>query len=360
VFVFGEVWKITEHRKGLRRFFTAFFIVEFLVYLTGLLFSRWLPDNAVHIIGFIGTSWMLFLIYMTTGILLVEILLYACKRLHPTLVDKRLNRVKGITFIVLFFAITAVMWRGNYKFNHPVVVHKEITIDKTAGLLKSLRIAAIGDTHFGFLIHKDYAKKYLRLIMEQKPDIILFVGDMIDAELRPMLDQNMGEELRQLHAPFGVYSCTGNHEYRNEAEKKIKWLNDNGIVMLRDSAVLIDSAFYVIGREDVDAPFVRKPIREIIDEQHVNKQKPVIVLNHNPKYLNEDVEAEADLALYGHTHHGQFFPGNIYTELIFEIAHGYKKKGNTNIYVTSGLGLAGPQYRIATQSEIAVIDLLFR
>ena len=58
----------------------------------------------------------------------------------------------------------------------------------------------------------------------------------------------MDEELARLYAPFGVFSCTGNHEYRYDAEEKIQLLNDVGITMLRDSAVLVDSLFYIIGR----------------------------------------------------------------------------------------------------------------
>jgi hypothetical protein len=47
-------------------------------------------------------------------------------------------------------------------------------------------------------------------------------------------------------------------------------------------------------------------------------------------------------------------------EIVFEVAHGYKKKENTHVYVTSGIGLVGPQFRIGTVSEIAIITILFR
>ena len=128
--------------------------------------------------------------------------------------------------------------------------------------------------------------------------------------------------------------------------------------MLRDSAVMIDSAFYVVGREDRVVP-TREPLKQIISQQEVDLSKPVIVLNHTPDYLDEEVDAGADIALYGHTHHGQAFPGNIATELIFEVAHGYKKKGDTHVYVTSGIGLVGPQYRIGTVSEMVMLTVHF-
>ena len=361
LYVFWTGWRILKHRKVLRALFTSFFVIEFLVYLTALIFSRHLTDEMIQIVGFIGTTWMLFLMYMAPLLLIIDLtfLVHKRKSFLPAFVYRYDNRARASAFIAFFCFVVGVMWIGNRKFNHPVIVQKEVAIQKHAGNLKTLRIAMIGDTHFGYLIDKDYVKKYVNLIMAQKPDIILFVGDIVDAGISPLISQNMGEELKQLHAPFGVYSCTGNHEYRYDAEEKIKWINDNGIAMLRDSAVLVDSAFYIIGREDITKPTPRKSISDIIATQQIDKEKPIIVLNHNPKYLDEDVAAGADLALYGHTHHGQFFPGNIYTDLMYEVAYGYKKKGNTHVYVTSGLGLAGPQYRIATQSEIVMITLRF-
>ena len=161
--------------------------------------------------------------------------------------------------------------------------------------------------------------------MAQNPDLILFVGDIIDSQIEPIREMQMDKELARLSAPLGVFSCTGNHEYRFEAEEKISLLNNAGITMLRDSAVMIDSAFYVVGREDRVVP-TREPLKQIISQQEVDLSKPVIVLNHTPDYLDEEVDAGADIALYGHTHHGQAFPGNIATELIFEVAHGYKRK----------------------------------
>lgn len=128
--------------------------------------------------------------------------------------------------------------------------------------------------------------------------------------------------------------------------------------MLRDSAVLIDSAFYIVGREDYKAP-QRKPLEQILREQRVNTALPIIVLKHNPIDLNEEVCAGVDIALYGHTHRGQSFPANLITDLIFEVSHGYKKKGDTHIFVTSGLGLAGSQHRIGTQSEIVILNVKF-
>ena len=360
ILVFLKGWDVFKTQKLLRMFWTVIFVFELLVYLTGFAFYRHLPPEIIHPIRMMGTSWMLFLLYLG-GLVLTGDFLYLVFRKKITRPKELLDQ-PGKMKLTLFLSSVAVviltLSYGSYKFNHPEVRQVDIQVGKSAGKMDSVRIAMVGDLHLGYLINRNDAKRMVDLIMEQKPDLILFVGDILDSRLDPVQEQRMDEELRRLHARLGVYSCTGNHEYRYEAEQKIQWLNRAGISMLRDSAVLIDSAFYVVGREDVVFP-ERVPLSEILNRQNVNRFKPVIVLNHSPNDLDEEVNAGADIALYGHTHHGQAFPGNIATRLVFEVAYGYARKGDTHIYVTSGLGLAGPQYRIGTVSEVAVLNVKF-
>ena len=360
VLVFLKGWDVFKTQKLLRMFWTVIFVFELLVYLTGFAFYRHLPPEIIHPIRMMGTSWMLFLLYLG-GLVLTGDFLYLVFRKKLTRPKELLDQ-PGKMKLTLFLSSVAVviltLSYGSYKFNHPEVRQVDIQVGKSAEKMDSVRIAMVGDLHLGYLINRNDAKRMVDLIMEQKPDLILFVGDILDSRLDPVQEQRMDEELRRLHARLGVYSCTGNHEYRYEAEQKIQWLNRAGISMLRDSAVLIDSAFYVVGREDVVFP-ERVPLSEILNRQNVNRFKPVIVLNHSPNDLDEEVNAGADIALYGHTHHGQAFPGNIATRLVFEVAYGYARKGDTHIYVTSGLGLAGPQYRIGTVSEVAVLNVKF-
>lgn len=86
---------------------------------------------------------------------------------------------------------------------------------------------------------------------------------------------------------------------------------------------------------------------------------PKILLDHTPFNLNEAIENNIDIQLSGHTHHGQIFPGNLITPLIYEISWGYKKKANTHFYVTSGAGTWGPPVRIGSKSEIVKIKIKF-
>lgn len=362
VYIFLKGMRLLEEKRVWRAVFASFFIVEFVLYLTGLYLHPILPDNIVRFLWLMGSTWMVFLFYMTLLWLIIDLLLYINRR--KPFMGRYLNdnpRITGaIFFAVTTVSIVAIMYMGSYRFRNPTVTKLEININKEAGEHSTLRIVAVSDLHLGYLINKQYATRYVDLINEQNPDIVLFVGDIIDAEMSPIIEQNMHEDFLRLNAPLGVYSCTGNHEYRYEADYKIDWLNANaGIKMIRDSAVLIDSSFYVVGREDWIIP-TRKDLKEILVEQDVNSELPIFVLNHTPNDLDEEMNNGADIALYGHTHDGQVFPFNILTRLMFEVSNGYKKKGDTNVYVSSGLGLSGPQYRIGTKSEIVVLDVTFK
>jgi predicted MPP superfamily phosphohydrolase len=146
----------------------------------------------------------------------------------------------------------------------------------------------------------------------------------------------------------------GNHDYFGGLKNSLKFLDEAGIHVLRDSAVLIDSAFYIVGRDD-RSNRQRKPIAALVDS--LDKSKPIILLDHQPYNLEEAEAYGIDLQISGHTHQGQVWPISVITNMIYEDDHGFLKKGNANIYVSSGIGIWGGKFRIGTQSEYVVIDL---
>lgn len=358
--VFLRGWHAFDRKRWVRIILILVFVIELLIYTAGFIFYRHFPENINQFIRVMGTSWMLFLLY-SGGIWLITDLIYIFTnriRRKSWRYREQPQRYKISSYIITILFVVIIMINGHINFLNPVVQQIPISINKSGGKLDSIRVAVIGDLHLGWMIKREHTKRFVDLIMLQNPDLIVFVGDIIDSNIDPIIEQKMDVELARLKAPLGVFSCTGNHEYRYDAEEKIQLLNDAGITMLRDSAVLVDSLFYIIGRED-RIVLDRNSLEEILNEYAVDRSKPLIVLNHTPDNLSEEVDAGIDIALYGHTHHGQAFPGNIATEIVFEVAHGYKKKGNTNLYVTSGIGLVGPQFRIGTVSEIAMLNIRF-
>lgn len=361
VYVFVRGWQILPKKKVYRVPYTLLFAVELVIYLIGVAFSVSLPIEVLKPILLLGTSWMVFIGYTTALFLIYDFIKFLGRWFRPI---KKFNMqnisLRQFYAVMSVIIVVCVMAYGSYRFWHPIVNELDLNIEKRVEGLKTLKVAMVADIHAGYLIDKKILERYVDKIMEQKPDVILLVGDIIDYDLKPLVDQKMNEEFRRLKAPYGVYVTTGNHEYRLNFKEKIDWLaSKTGMTMLRDTAVEVAGKFYVVGRED-DHAIERKSLLNIMLAQSVNKELPVIVMNHEPKRLSEESSQGVDLAVYGHTHNGQLFPNNLLMSLVYEVGHGYKKKDNTHIYVTSGLGLAGPQYRIGTISEIVILNLHFR
>jgi hypothetical protein len=197
----------------------------------------------------------------------------------------------------------------------------------------------------------------VKILNDMNPDIILLAGDIVDEDLAPVIEKNLGETLRGLRAKYGVYAVTGNHEYIGGVEEAVRYLSEHGITVLRDKAVLIDGSFYVVGREDRSITGFtgekRKPLKQIM--AGLDKRLPIILMDHQPYHLEDAVASGIDLQLSGHTHNGQMWPFNYITRAIYEISYGYMQKGDTHVYVSSGFGTWGPPVRVGTGAEIVQI-----
>ena len=99
----------------------------------------------------------------------------------------------------------------------------------------------------------------------------------------------------------------------------------------------------------------RKSVKELLSGFSNNRY--VILLDHQPYHLEEAEQAGVDFQLSGHTHYGQVWPISWIEEAIYEKAFGALKKGDTQYYISSGIGIWGAKFRIGTRSEYVVADI---
>lgn len=233
---------------------------------------------------------------------------------------------------------------------------------KLAGGKKKVRVAVASDLHMGTIVGRARIDKLVRMIQSLKPDLILFPGDLVDADLPPVLKNNVGKALKKLRAPLGVFAVTGNHEYIGGAEPAIRYLKLHGVQVLRDETRTLDNGIVVIGREDLTKHrFTGKNRRRLAElMQGIPSTAPTILLDHQPARLRDGVKERVDLQLSGHTHHGQVFPLSLLTKMMYEKSWGYLKKGHTQICVSCGFGTWGPPFRIGSRSEIIDLTLVFK
>lgn len=338
--------------------FAALFILELAIYFTGYLFHNELPDKIMIPILYICGTWYIASIYVTLALLCLELIRLSGKLLkwYPQAIYLNLETIKRTLFVLITIGVTVLMFHANHTVTHPSVKHVYIDIPKKVPGRDSLKIVLMSDLHIGEMIGKEMVQKYVRLSNEQQPDLVLLAGDIMDYESRFAEQAHIEDDLRQLKSTLGTYIVNGNHEYRANRIAKRRWLQKTGGTLLIDSLVAPDSSFYLVGRDDYINK-KRKTLQAII--KGIDHSKPLIVLDHQPNSFAEMTMNGVDLGLHGHTHNGQIWPYPLVMKLVFECPYGYYRKGNTQFYVSSGIGIAGPPYRVGTASELVVLHVRF-
>jgi len=273
---------------------------------------------------------------------------------------KNPQMTKYVIFSVVMSVSGLIILLGYLNADSVKIKKINLYSDKTSNI-KQLKIVAASDIHAGIIMDSKRIKKFVNEINKLNPDIVLFAGDVVDEDIEPVIKDNIGDEFKNIKSKYGVFAITGNHEYIGGADKSIEYLEKYNINYLRDESVTIEN-ITIIGREDKEKPrftkIERKNLKELVDS--VNKDNYLILMNHQPFNLYESVENNIDLQLSGHTHHGQMFPLNFITGLLYEVSWGYKQINNTHFYVSSGYGTWGPPVKTSSYSEIVEITLNFK
>lgn len=311
-----------------------------------------------------GAIWFAVMLYAFLLIFALDLVRLVNLLFHflPSVGTQVYIQAKYYVTIGVALLVGSVVLIGFLNAWHPKVVYKSIDIAKPSGSMAKVRIVAASDIHMGTIIAKRKVGKLVDTIVGLKPDLILFAGDVVDEDVLPVIRQNLGNSLSRLKAPLGVYASMGNHEYIGGADRAVDYLSAHGLAILRDSVVLINDGFYVVGREDRDKSRFSGQNRQSIDEllATVDRNYPIVMLDHQPYDLGAVSAAGIDLQISGHTHHGQLWPFGYVTERIFELSRGYLKKGNTHFYVSTGFGTWGPPVRTGNRPEIVVFDITFK
>lgn len=335
----------------------VFVALELILFFTGFFFYSYLPDNWLVLILGVCNTWYIATIYITFLLLLVELIRFLNKKfsLFSSQLILKLKRIQAIVFGGILLVVFALLGYGYYCVVNPVVTHVYVDLSKQHAPTDSIKLLMMTDLHIGELIGEQTLTKYVDLANSQGADLMVLNGDIVDYELRFANRANAPLLLSKLHAPLGVYAILGNHEYRASIHAKKKWLKEiEGITLLVDSIVSPNGAFYLVGRDDYINK-ARKSLHHLL--QGVEKEKPVIVADHQPAAIHEMLMNKIDLGIHGHTHAGQLWPNNWRLQLVYDFIYGLHRKGNTQFYVSSGTGSAYPPVRVGTCSEIAVLHI---
>ncbi|GAB5401158.1 MAG: metallophosphoesterase [Aureisphaera sp.] len=275
-----------------------------------------------------------------------------------------------------FSSLLYGMYRGKYNYK---VLNYAVEFDDLPEAFDGYTITQISDVHSGSFDNEEKISYGIDLINEQRSDIIVFTGDLVN---------NVAEEMApwkklfsKLTASDGVYSVLGNHDYGDyvswdtpEAKKRnledLKNLQrDMGWNLLLNEHTSLErngQAIKLIGVENWGAGGFKKAGDLEKACNGIEKEDFKVLLSHDPSHWKEQVKGDDrnfHLTLSGHTHGMQFgieIPGWIKWSPVkyrYENWAGMYEELGRYINVNRGFGFIGYPGRVGIWPEISVITL---
>lgn len=269
----------------------------------------------------------------------------------------------GIGAIILSLAALSAGWyldHNVWRTEYNLITSKKIS---------PLKVVMFADSHTGTTFKGDGFKKHMQTIQQEQPDILIVAGDFVDDDTSKEDMIATSKALGEVKTKYGVYFIFGNHDngyyepnYRGySGSELIEELQKNNIKVLRDEVVEITPEIYLIGRRDYSVEKENKGHRKNMNEfiSNLDKNKYIIVADHQPADYNNQAKAQVDLVLSGHTHGGQLFPFNQVGKWIGanDRIYGHEKRNKTDFLVTSGLSDWSIKFKTGTKSEYVVINI---
>jgi predicted MPP superfamily phosphohydrolase len=273
----------------------------------------------------------------------------------------------------------------------------EVPVSDLDPKLDGLSIVQLSDIHLSGYMPRGQVRRAVEMANELGADLAVVTGDFITSASDPLPD--CIDEIRQLHAPLGVWGCNGNHEIYAKAENLAQSLfAQAGMKLLRQENVQLNfkgAPFNLIGvdyqRERKNEGHKRQTLAGA--ETLVRRDMLNILLSHNPNSFPRAAELGIELSLAGHTHGGQIqveildhrlSPARFITDYIAGLyqrplfapsldtprqrVEGYSEAPKVlqpahspnrlaSIYVNRGLGTVGAPVRLGVPPEITLIIL---
>lgn len=351
--IMGEKWGKTHCQV-----FWAFLALVAMAYPGGILIRRLLPPALYISLLWVGSYWLGFLTYFALvigGMDAARWLKGKTKR-SPNHFSPENERIINYG---IFFGVLALVAFGTWNAytvrlrRYTVMISKPIEEG-------TFKVALVSDVHLNVVIDGIRFRRLVRILVDESPDLVVFVGDTLDSPPNIYRRQWSKSILMNLNPKYGIYAVLGNHEYYNGFIKEdIRQFDHGGIRLLRDKSTRLPNGVFLVGRDDRYRKYFRETRRKKLDclFDGVDGRAPVILLDHQPSDPLKAEKLGVDLMLSGHTHNGQFFPFTLITRWLYPRVYGYYRYGNLQMIVTSGYGLLGPPLRIGSRPEVAIVTI---
>lgn len=265
-----------------------------------------------------------------------------------------------ISFIILLSIFTTLLY-SRYCATSGLITKEYTVVSDIADSYDGFKIVHFSDLHYGRIITEQVLKQISDEINLIDPDIVVFTGDLVDDSIKldDFDDDELMNFLSNINSKYGKYAIRGNHDYLVYGDKIKDLFVNTGFTYLENSYDILhnehndkifigglDSSFY--NMDDIDNTLIYQ------DDDISYK----IILTHEPDISDEiiNIDSSVDLILAGHSHNGQVripFIGAVITpDGSKKYYDNYYKINNTDLYVSSGIGVSKVNFRLFNRPSI--------
>ena len=203
VYVTWHLWRITPGGWPAKVLVTGLFLLWMALAFVNMPLSEKVSVRAATVLYNVGYPWLMALLYLLLTFIVADVLAL-CKALPKAFLSDSLAGLLCVTGLV-----AAILVAGGVHYRHKYREGMTITTEKP--LDKPLTLVLASDLHLGYGNRRAELSRWIDLINAERPDLVLFGGDVVDLHLRPVLEGGYAEEFRRLDAP--AFAVLGNHEY---------------------------------------------------------------------------------------------------------------------------------------------------
>jgi predicted MPP superfamily phosphohydrolase len=246
------------------------------------------------------------------------------------------------------------------------IVRHTIRLPNLPRAFHGITVALLTDIHHGPFVPMAYVHAVVEATNALKPDLVALVGDYVHRSafyIAPAIN-----ELGRLKAPLGRFAVRGNHDNRNYhghedfrtasctalANAKIPDLNNDGIWLERRGARLRICGVGDLWTDcqDLDAALGDS-----------TRGDAVLLLSHNPDFVEMIEDNRVGLVLSGHTHGGQVVVPGLGAPIVpsrcgQKYLHGLVQGPSCQVFISRGIGTISPPVRFLCRPEIVLITLV--
>ncbi|MDX3056041.1 metallophosphoesterase [Streptomyces sp. NE06-03E] len=351
----GQHWPLPVTLGGTALFVTGLVVMP-LAMVRG--HGRRQQDRAA-VVGdtLLGASWVLFTWSVLLGVLLRLALTVAVAG-----VGDGQSRARIVGYVVLGVAAVLLAWGYHEARRVPRVRQVDVQLPRLGPGLDGTRVALITDTHYGPLDRARWSERVCETVNSLEADLVCHTGDIADGTAERRRAQAV--PLGTVRATRARVYVTGNHEYYSEAQGWVDLMDELGWEPLRNRHLLVErggDTLVVAGVDDVTAESSglaghRAHLAGALDG--ADPDLPVLLLAHQPKFVDRAAAGGVDLQLSGHTHGGQIWPFHHLVRIDQPTVAGLSRHGTrTLLYTSRGTGFWGPPFRVFAPSEITLLVL---